>query len=189
MKPCRLYREAIVLVASGEKGTDAVERVKTHIAECECCRRYHEEMRALCGTCTQVAEEAGGEQAPEGLYRSVARRIRSEDAEARPHWMFCVTRRAMGFSAAAVLVIIALFLVLRVPKLPSVTQDSFQAWVGPAAAQQSAHPRVLLMLAATGGTDGLDRALAYEAGRSFSETPTYRVGHSYWPADGVGAGD
>jgi anti-sigma-K factor RskA len=85
MTPCREYRESIAAFALGALEPSEVTPLRTHLAVCESCDAYCEEMMAL----PALLDLAGGVdganiETPPGLEASVARRIAAEGGGRHP---------------------------------------------------------------------------------------------------------
>lgn len=81
MTPCREHREAIAAYVLGALEPSEVSALRSHLAGCEECDRFHEELAAL----PPLLDLAGGVdgvsvEPPPGLEDSVARRIAAEAA-------------------------------------------------------------------------------------------------------------
>ncbi len=85
MTPCRAQRESIAAYVLGALDPAEVTPLRAHLAACEACGRYYEEMAAL----VPLLDLAGGVdgakvEPPPGLEDSVARRIAAEGGRRRP---------------------------------------------------------------------------------------------------------
>jgi anti-sigma factor RsiW len=112
MTPCRAQRESIAAYALGALDPSEVTALRAHLAGCEACERYYEEMAAL----MPLLDLAGGVdganlEAPAGLEDSVARRIAAEGGRRRPQRRL---RRPLlaGFGGLAVGAVATLALVV-----------------------------------------------------------------------------
>src|SRR5262249_12834473 len=79
MTPCREYRESIAALVLGALPPSEVTPLRAHLASCEECDRYHEEMMSL----PPLLDLAGGVdglavEAPPGLEDRIARRVAAE---------------------------------------------------------------------------------------------------------------
>jgi hypothetical protein len=84
MTPCREYRESIAAFVLGALPAAEVTPLRAHLATCEECDRYHDEMTAL----PPLLDLAGGVdgamvEAPAGLEDRIARRIAAESSGRR----------------------------------------------------------------------------------------------------------
>jgi hypothetical protein len=85
MTPCREHRESVAAYALGALDPAEVTALRAHLAGCDACDRYSEEMAAL----VPLLDLAGGVdganiEAPADLEDSVARRIAAEGSRRRP---------------------------------------------------------------------------------------------------------
>jgi hypothetical protein len=84
MTPCREYRESIAAFVLGALPPAEVTPLRAHLATCEECDRYHDEMMTL----PALLDLAGGVdgalvEAPAGLEDRIARRVAAESAASR----------------------------------------------------------------------------------------------------------
>ena len=96
MKPCRQFKERIVLsIAEAKSDADLQE----HLRECAACRAYAEEIRAVCGDHAQRASQLPEIDAPLPLHGNLRVALRENDHR----WTWA---RPIAAGALATLVII-----------------------------------------------------------------------------------
>jgi hypothetical protein len=125
MKPCSIHRKSVALLAAGALDSQEERSLRAHLATCECCRGYYEEVSRATQKLHAI-EPRSDIQTSEGFHNRV---LGALGAEARiPAWQSALMRIrasllnwrvAVPLAGATAIVLLALSLPLRRPAVSS----------------------------------------------------------------------
>ena len=85
-EPCGGYRESLSLMASGVLPREESARLESHLAECDECRRYHEDLSVLTKPLAKWEENFADIEPSQGVQGRWARDFAEAIEPGRPAW-------------------------------------------------------------------------------------------------------
>jgi len=178
MKPCCNNRKLIALLSVGALNADQDRTLKAHLANCDDCRRYHEEILLTTKKLNRLEERTEIESSP-GFHQRVLTALRKE--ERGPSWLngrgiFWETilnwRTVFAAAAATSVVLLNCFVFLRHPAISPAERASN---VSPArAAMREVDPTLSnYQTIANKSLEKLDDLMTQQGNRNLSSTPIY----------------